>query len=223
MSTNLIPADLKIAIPASQQDSKLWNTLVANSSFLPFVQICGGSTELVKEGKIAVGRYALIRSKNSFEDLTNEVNCLPIAYRFKAMDFAGESPQSYYDPDSKAFKEIQIRADTVKEPKCAYGPEFLLWLPDQQTYATMLFGSKTARLVSPALRDLMTERKAATLKVQLIRKGKISWHGPVVVPCSTPLDNAPEVEELMAQAERFANPKDSETRELAETGTERPR
>lgn len=102
-----------------------------------------------------------------------------------------------------------------------YGIEFLVWLPEKQLFATFYLSSKTARREAPNLKGLLKDRKAATVKSNFIKKGRYSWHGPVVGPCSTPFE-LPPVADMTAHAERFANPKDSEV-ESVETAPEEAR
>lgn len=214
MSTEL--ANVELPAVKYQGDEKQWLDVVSSSAFLPYIQLCGGNSNAVKEGKIPVGHYALFRGKDKLESLTSSYDCLPILWRFKAMKF-GETIISYYNPQSNGFKELVNLADNVPDSNCVYGPEFLLWVPSIKGFATMLFGSKTARRESPVLKDLLETKRSATMRSELVKKGKNSWHAPVISPCSTPFE-MPSVEDVMAQAERFANPKESEV-ETAEAAT----
>lgn len=222
MSNEIIPTEVNLPVSKYQGDDKQWMDVVSSSSFLPYIQLCGGNSAPAKEGKIPIGHYGLMRGKDSLESLTAEFDCLPCGWRFKAMEF-GAVIRSIYNPKNKEFLDIMHKADNVKESKCVYGPEFLLWIPSKQLFATMLFGSKTARREVPKLKELHDERRAATLKSNLIKTDKYMWHGPVVVPCSTPF-NPPDMEDLLDQATRFANPKETEI-EAAEPVAEsaRPR
>lgn len=96
-----------------------------------------------------------------------------------------------------------------------FGPEFLIWIPgaNPQSFATFFCGNKTMRREAPNLRGLIG--RAATLKVTLIETKKYSWHGPVVVPCSTPFD-LPDMEEIKAQVSRFNNPPEQDVEKAEE-------
>lgn len=203
------------ALPlAKYADDAAWGDVVSSSSFLPRVQLMGGNSEMAKEGLIGLGNYALVQDKKNFTDLGKQFDCIAFSYRFKAMRIPGDGTVlSYFNPKSSEFVRIQDDAEKA-DSGCMYGPEFLVWLPAYKQFATFFFSSKTARRASPNLRVLMDEKRWATCKTELIKKGKNSWHGPVITPCSTPHE-LPAGEKLLAVAERFANPKDSEV-EVAE-------
>lgn len=86
-------------------------------------------------------------------------------------------------------------------------PEFLLWVPNAQRFCTFFMSSKTSRRQAPELRALLG--RGATLKVQFIETSRYSWHGPIVVPCSTPFTNLPNPVELKRQRDVFCNPEES--------------
>lgn len=188
------------------------------ADFLPRLQLFGGSSDAVKEGKIGVGRYGLVRSKDQIEDLGAEVNGLICAGRAKALDVSGENAITSYDPKSDIFKAIQAGSAEENSRKM-FGPEFLVYIPAVQSYATFFMSSPTSRREAPAV--LARMRKAATLKAQLINGKKHKWHGPVITPCSTPFD-LPSPESLQDEITKFSNPKSSEV-ELAKPSDERAR
>ncbi len=76
--------------------------------------------------------------------------------------------------------------------------------------------SKTARREAPQLKGLMG--KAATLKAQLIKAKKYAWHGPVVTPCSAPIDPLPQLDLAREEVQKFNNPPENETEAAPETG-----
>lgn len=198
------------------EDDKQWVEVVKSSSFLPRLQLYASGSDACKEAKIGIGKYGIPRSKDSIEDMTNQVDVLPLVWRFKALRMpVGENPLAYYNPKSPGFKQVQVDAE-VQGSRCQFGIEFLVWIPTKKEFATMFFGSKTARRQAPALKTLLQERRAATLKVELITNKEYKWHGPVVVPCSTPLTDYPEPDQLLIQAEKFANPKETEIEAVEE-------
>lgn len=203
----LIPADIKLPISVAAQDDKMFGEVITAASYLPRVQLFGGNSDAVKEGKIGVGRFGLVRTKDAIEDLTAEVAVFPVTYRFKAIQILDGNVLSYHNPKTDEFQDIQAKSE-VKDSGCMYGVEFLIWVPSSNTFATFFLSSKTSRRQAGPLRELQQSRQAATLKVELITKGKFKWHGPVVVACSSPI-NMPPIEEIISQAETFANVKDS--------------
>lgn len=205
----LVPSELPdLPIQEYAADEKLLGELITATTFLPRVQLMGGTTELAKQGLIGPGRYALIRSKDSFDDLGQQVVCLPLSMRFKAMRIPGDGNVfSYHNPMTEEFKKVMADSE-LENSGCMYGLEFLAWFPEQRLFATVYLNSKTNRRQAPAFKALMQEKKGATLKVEFIKKGKHSWHGMVITQCSTPFE-LPPLEDILLEAERFAKPKDS--------------
>jgi len=175
---------------------------MVRSSFLARISLCGGSSDLVKEGRMHVGRYAIVRNKDDFVDLGPEFNCIPLIYRFTAMRFEPGKVEAYYDPNSEEFKAIQAESGE-ENSRCGYGPEFLLWLPIAKECVTYFFGSTSARPEARKVDALC--RKYATFKAKLVSNTKNKWHVPVVVPCSIELD-LPKVEAITPIVEKFKNP-----------------
>lgn len=208
----LIPVD---SLPKSDETALI--EVGASTTFLPRIQLFGGSSDACKEGKIGIGRYGLVRGKE-IEDLGPEVSVLVCAGRVKALDLSGDTPITSYDHKSEVFKAIQASSGEENSKKM-YGPEYLLWVPTAGAFATFFLSSPTARRESPSIHSKL--RKAATLKAQLINGKKHKWHGPVITACSTPF-NLPETELLQSEVDRFLNPKASEV-EVAEEGGERDR
>ena len=185
----------------------------ASTGFLPRIQLFGGSSDAVKEGKINVGRYGLVRGKDQIEDLGPEVDVLVCAGRVKALDISGDTPLTSYDHKSDLFKEIQATSGEENSRKM-FGPEYLLWIDSVKSFATFFLSSPTARRESASIHSRL--RKAATLKAKLITGKKHKWHGPVITQCSNPFD-LPEQETLQAEITKFVNPKASDVEIASES------
>lgn len=191
----------------------------ASTGFLPRIQLFGGSSDAVKEGKIQVGRYGLVRGKDQLEDLGPEVDVLVCAGRVKALDISGDTALTSYDHKSDLFKEIAAGSAEENSRKM-FGPEYLIWIPSIKTLATFFLSSPTARRESATIHARL--RKAATLKAKLIKGKKHMWHGPVITPCSTPFD-LPEADFLNDEIAKFANPKASEIETESTESSDRAR
>lgn len=232
MSTELATAQFPMSIHT--QDDKAWGDVVTAASFLPYISLYGGNSNACKEGKIGVGRYGLVRQKDKIEDLTSEFDVLAIGWRFKAMQIDGGAIISQYNPKSESFLTIKEKSE-IKDSGCMYGIEFLFWVPNlpARCFATFYCNSKTSRREAQNIRPFCpvgadqikgTEAHGplpATLKTQLIKTEKYMWHGPVATQCSTEF-NLPTVEEIMEQATKFANPKESEV-EAVKPGDQKTR
>lgn len=187
-------------------DDTTFEALV-RSAFLPRVQLCGGNNDFAKEGKIGVGRFAFIRNKDDFVDLTNEFQFFALGYRFAAMKFAAGNVEQYFNPNSDDFKRIQAESEE-KDSKCAYGPQFLLWVPAVHDFATFLFGSKSSRPEGRNMRRCMDANMAGILKSRLVSSQDYKWHVPAIIPYSGAIDPF-DVAAAKPLAERFLNPGDS--------------
>lgn len=198
--------DNEIAIPKSaamaQQDDAIFDAVAKAGDWLPRLQLIGANSGLAQEGKVPVGSYALIMSKDNATNLGNAVDMFVLAWRARASDLGGEQVVSVFDINDPVFKEIQAKS-AEKDSGCMFGPEFLIWIPSVQKFATYFMGSATGRVAAPKVRAFMS--KGCTLKSALISKGKYKWHGPVVTPCSAP-GAAPSAEKLETEVDKFLNP-----------------
>lgn len=203
----------------TQPSENIFDQIAKSSQFLGRVMLMGSNSSLVQEGKMPLGHYAFIPSQNIFQDLSNEVDVLVCAWRPKAMDVSGDEIISSFKVDSPIFKEI-VEKSGVKDSGCMYGPEFLLYIKSIKSFATYFMSSKTSRREAPNLKSLMG--KAATLKSRFIvpPKSRYKWHGPVVVPCSTPFE-IPSIDVLKEEISKFSTPKEEEREPADEAVTER--
>lgn len=192
-------------LPASKFDDKDLEK-VTGGSYLPRLMIYGSNSDAVKEEKIPAIGYALVEGKDNFTYLGKDVDVLNISRRPKALEM-GDSVIANHNIHSDEFKRIKNRADNEKDSGCMYGPEFLVWVPSLQKFATFLMGSKTARNEAPKMLALL--RKPVTLKTKLFSNASYKWHGSEVFPCSTPFD-MPDQAELFEKVTDFNNPKESE-------------
>jgi len=208
---------------AKGSKDELFQSIAKSGDFLPRLQLMGSNSDMCKVGKIPIGSYAFLRSKEDFEALGEEVDVLVVAWRPKAMDI-GEEVISIFDQTHPEFLRIQAQSN-VPQSTCMCGPEFLLWIPDLKEFATFYMASKTARRQAPALRAKIDEESnkpgPATLGVEFIKTKKYSWHGPIVGACSVEFD-MPEPEKFVDTCEKFANPPQSEA-EVADDSTNRER
>lgn len=203
---------------ATSQDDLL--ALSTGGGFLPRIQLYGGNSGAVQEGKIGVGHYGLVRDKDRIEDLTGEVEVLVVTGRAKAMQIDGETIITVYDRKSEEFQRIAQESETP-DSGCMFGPEFLLFIPAAQSFATFFMSSKTARREAGALSNRIG--KAAILKAKLIVGKKYKWHGPVVEAFESPTFEIPNIDDIKTQASSFLNPKAMGPEKAEDAGEERAR
>jgi len=190
---------------------------LTSSSFLPRIQVMGGNNDIVKEGKFPIGHYALVSGQN-LDDLGDQFIGIVLAWRPKAMQFQPEVV-AYYDPDNEGFKSVKNRADNEPQSGCGYGPEFLLWLPDKEKFASFFCSNITARQEAPNILTFM--RKACLFQIILIKSKKYTWHGPRVNKCDMEVQ-LPATDILTEAINTFNNPPSTEV-EIVDTKDERER
>ncbi len=196
-----------------------FDDITANKSvYLQRLQLFGSKSGACAEGKIGIGRWGLVED-DSIIDLSPEVDVILLAFRPKALDTSGDTVINCHDAQSTIYQDIRERSK-VEDSGCMYGAEFLVFVPSANVFATYFASSKTARRESKKFRTLLGQ--AATLKCRLIERGKWKWHGPVVLPCSAPLET-PDLEIIKVQIEKFKNPpvSDIEVADEEETARER--
>jgi len=191
--------------------------LVSAVGYLPRLQLFGSNSDAVKEGKMPLAHYGLVRSKDQIEDLGPVVELLPICWRSKAMRLDEGNVVSVFNPEHSEFKKIMAESEE-KDSRCLYGPEYLIWIPNLKVFATFLMGSKTARREARALKPLLG--KAASLKVKLVTNKNYKWHSPQILPASTPFtsDVLPPMDKIREEAEKFNNPEETVVESVPEAG-----
>lgn len=161
-----------------------YSVVVSGSAFLPRLQLFIAASELVKNGNFPMNHYGLVASKDQVEDLGKEVDVLLLSWRPRALDASDKSNiRASSDVNSDLFKEIQENSKETNSG-CMYGPEYLVWVPNREKFATVLFGSISARNEARNVHPLI--KKPCTFKSRLIKTPKYSWQSMIVTPCSTP-------------------------------------
>lgn len=173
-------------------------------NFLPYITLMSSNSAEVKRGKFPMGHFALHTSKTQLLDLGSEVIMFLVAWRPKAMQYL-PSVLSYFDAESEEFKAI-VRVADMQNSNKGFGPEFLVWLPEQERFATYFLGNKTCRNEAPNLISLIDTGKRVCLQVaNLIENRKHSWHGPVTKSYDLEI-KMPPVDTLKEELEKFQNP-----------------
>ena len=207
MSQEIIPAAQIAGAIIQHSDEEFDMVKMAGVSYLPTLRLCGGNSAAVKAEKIPIAHYGIF-SGDDVVDAGKEVDSLVLAWQPKAVRISDDGVDSFTNPNHPEFKKI-VAESAEKDSGCMFGPEFLLWLYDEKKFVAYLMGSKTARKVCPDMKQLVG--RAATLKAKLIETAKYSWHGPVIVPCSSPPSVIPSDDEITAAATKFQQQPDSDT------------
>lgn len=173
------------------------------SGFLPYLQLFTAKSTACTEGKIPIGHWGLVQD-GEIEDLTEEVNVLPISARPRAYQKHGDGNivviHDKGDPEYARIRELQAN----KVNGCMVGPEVLVFLETPGIFASFFCGSPTLRREAKKFKPLFG--KPVTMRSKLIDNGSYKWHGPVIRPCSAGLDPFPSEDEIAEERKRFANP-----------------
>jgi hypothetical protein len=198
-------------------DDEAFGLTTASNTYLPRLQLMTSNSQKCKDGEFPINNFTLTDS-TVFDDLGKEVDVLVLAWRPFALDTSGDSIISAYDPATEIFQKIVEKADTTQNSGCIHGPQFLVWVPSKKKFATLTFGSVSARKEAATVKNLM--HKACTLKGKKIETKKYTWYVTTGVPCNTPFD-LPAEDQYKAQIEKFINPPASEVEAAPATGRER--
>ena len=195
MSNELIIKDLQPLVSVDEFSKEI-NT----QTWLPRLQIIDPKSRYSMDKVVPAGNFALIRSQDDVDDLTDEINVVVLDMRWKALDVSNsDDPITVYDKDSEVYKAIQEKSE-IKDSGCMWGAEFLVWIESVKQFATYFCSSKTSRRESTHIFKLIGH--GSTLKVQLISTKKYSWYGPKISPCSAPFD-IPPIEKFKEEVGKF--------------------
>lgn len=217
MSTDIVPQDLTSGPLAKEGE---FDNIITGGEYLSRLQLCSAKSNACAEGKIGINHYGLMRDDNII-DLGLEVDLVFVSWRSKAVQ-SGDDFIVCYTPDfdekghvtNPLFKKIMAQSG-VRDSGAMYGPEFLVYIPAANMFATLHMNSKTSRREAKNIKPLLG--KAATLKSKLIDPPNSSykWQGIVVIPCSTPLETPPEDAER-DEWTKFHNPPENEVEVVAD-------
>lgn len=210
----VIPDNVNLAVSKYSTDD-IFSGVSSTASWLPRLQLFTASNKEAKQSKIPINHYGLSTGKDLI-DLGESVECLPVAWRPKAMLFGQTDKKviSKYNPADPEFKRIQTLAETPNLG-AMFGPEFLVWVPAAGKWATLFMASKSARREAPNIKDALDHRRAVTMDSHFIDTGKYQWQAPLVKGCSTPFE-IPSADEIVEQVERFNKPPESQIEEVEE-------
>lgn len=230
-------SDLLALIPdgtIQEVPQEVVDAMVKSGDWLPRIQLTTSGTNLVKEGKAEQGKFYLIVSNDNLRNLGDNMEFVSFAMRPRAMRFTNP-PLSYFDRQDPEFQKIQVESEG-QNAGCAWGPEFLVWLPVPGVFALFFLNNPTLRRAAPGIitemavkneKDEVIGLKPASIlaKVELIKRDKLMWHGANFFPLSTPVAK-PTAEDwperLKEQLEKFRNPpKNTVTKDTAPASRER--
>lgn len=199
-------------MPIAVYDENTLSDLSKTGDWLPRIVVTTSNSDLVQMQKLPMGRVASIDNKDAFKDLGTSVDLILCAWRPRALRLpVGLNPISYFDPKDPEFIKTQ-QESFVKDSRCIYGPEFLVWIPAETRFGLFHLSSKSSRkegqkaLIIMKGEDGKLRPGAATVKPKFIQTPKFKWWSPELLPCSTPLSPLPEAEKFAEELTKFQNP-----------------
>jgi len=197
--TALAPLPTEVTALATPQDES-FDQIARSSDFLPRIKVADSNCLEVKQGLVQVGNWLLIQGQ-TVKDLGKEITVIVLDWRSLAMQLQGDTPVAVsYTQTSDLFKEIAKKSG-IQNSGAIYGPQFLVWLPDEKLLVTWYASSKTARNESSKLKGNFS--RALTWKTRLIEANGYSWFGPVILPCSTPVEVLPDPTAMQEEVTKF--------------------
>ena len=210
MSENEVATIGGWGIEKKQADESL--AKMQQSSFLPRIQFISKMSKFVDlDPGINANNFGLISSDEEYKDCGKTLDVMVLGWRQKALDT--KEGKSFYDHQSDGFIEIQTRADTEQNSGCMYGPEYFVYIPEEDACATFFFGSKSLRYEVRKIHKLYDNGEPATLFGKLIepKSGNNPYYSASVKACASPIapPEASRLEQIKAELKKFNDPKDS--------------
>lgn len=176
--------------------------------YIPYLGILQSTSGDVKEKGLPMGEFVFCKSKQK-TPIGKSMVAMILSWRPKAMQYQPKV-LSFYDPNSEAFKRIEVESEQPQSNK-GFGPEFLLWLPDIEggTFASFFFGNPTGRVEAPNLIAAFDKGiLPCRITSELIKDAKKnnSWFGPRYHAYEVPISNSPPKDELFKIVDKFNNP-----------------
>lgn len=152
-------------------DDDAMDGVASSNDYLQRLQLLTSQSTVVKKDLSLANQYALLNS-DGLDAIGTDIDIFIGPCRPKALDMSGETPVTSFDKDSEVFKDIQARSDE-QDSGCMFGPEFLVWIPSQQKYATWFLATKSHRKLYKEVRALTGN--AARLSSRLVETKDYSW------------------------------------------------
>ena len=196
------------------QNDAMDESLMGNG-FMASLRLLTSQSNQVKAGKFPVNHYGLFRGGDP-EDLGLEVDAIVLTWRAKAFDMSDtDAINTVYDPKTPEWIDI-VRRSKIKDSGCSYGPEYLLYIPSLDVYATFFASSISARNEAKNVNNFLPVggvTKSATFHSRFIEAKKYSWQLFQIRQCPNDLF-VPDADAYLKAFKDFMNP-EAEKKELA--------
>ena len=191
--------------------------VLESNEYLPRLQLLTSASDVVKEDPSLANEYALITSDN-LQTIGKDIEIFPTICRPKALDMSGDTPVTSFDQKSDVFNDIKNRS-FQSNSKCMYGVEFLVYLPEQERYATWFLSTKSHRKLYKPVQALAGG--AASLSSKLVQNSDYKWQVSTVVASTKEYgeNDIPDEDVTNKVIESFNNEQGTEVAEEATAGS----
>lgn len=179
---------------------------IASSGYLPRLQLVTSNSTVAKEGKFPINHYAVV-DNSVYHDVGSEVNVFVLSWRPKALDLSNDNIVVSYDPTSELYKTIK-EGSREKDSQKMFGPEYLVYIPSSDKFATLFMGGVTTIKESPHLQANLKGK--VTLSSKMIETKKYKYFSIKVETCTANIQFNPDPEKFQKVINEFNNPKDTE-------------
>jgi hypothetical protein len=210
-ASSLIPANI-----ANKGELVDVSDIATSVAFLPYIQLMGSNSSIVKQGKFPIGHFALCAG-DEITDIGDNFIALLVKYRAKAMVW-GEEVEVTFDKADPLFRAVVDRVKSGESEGLGYGVEYLLWLPDQAVFAQYFLGNETGRRETANFHVHLGG--VIRVRSHLIEAKKFSWHGPRVTGYAGDI-KLPDWNASEGIIDNFVNPPKKEVAEEAEGTSDR--
>lgn len=190
--------------------------LSTGAGWLPRIQITAGTSTVVTEAKVSVGRFVSVSGKN-VTDYGTRLIMFILAWRPKVVQYEPELKiiHNVENPEFAVIRDLALRGGANNPNQ--FGQEFFVWLPEHDSAATFFHGSTTLRNEGPVgvaifNKQIEEGRLIPVLdEIDVIKgRNKKTWHTGRMSEYNVaiPDDKWPQQDKLQSQLDKFNDPKD---------------
>jgi hypothetical protein len=220
-------ADMMAAVPKNDANKVAAKKAIAvGGGFLPRLQFFSAKSGACSSGSFPVNHFGLVQGQ-ARTDIGEEVLGLVIDWRPKALDTSGDDVRVSHDPESEVFADItRIFDSRVPNNGCMVGPEFLVWLPESETFATFFWGSMSANIESEKPLAILNDEDQSNwmmfTPIEIPSKKYANWF--IQTASATAREGAmPPAEGFRELVSKFQNPSPQDDVDEVPDDTERVR
>jgi hypothetical protein len=208
MSTTALAA---LGNTVSRYDDDVFGSLTIQGGFLPRLALYSSRSKVCERGLFKANHWGVVSGKDKLDDLGENFNAVPLAYRPMALDLREKKAVAYFDPNSPKFKEC-TEESTKKDSKCMSGIQFLVYVQGHGL-ATYYCASKSAKMLAPMIRKLVNSY--VSFGSVTVESGDYVFRAPTVVVSNVQFDLP--IEEIQAKRAEFINVGPSQEAEVDAT------